>query len=145
MLSRFDSYGRGGEDGFLELCLADFLGRQVLSFLITANSKVRWRRFVMGRGSATLSRVLMDNKLQRNKWTERDLLKAAQFFFCGRAHGFQSARVAEAWEAAQFTIGLNKHNCMHLQGMHGGCAASLCAALLLAGCFLGHHRHRITG
>ena len=32
----------------------------------------------MGRGSATLNRVLMHNKLQRNKWTERDLLKAAQ-------------------------------------------------------------------
>ena len=70
-LSRFDSYGRGGEDGFLELCWADFGGRQ-LSFHYR-NSKVRWRRFVMGRGSATLNRVLMDNKLQRNKWTERDL------------------------------------------------------------------------
>ena len=47
------------------------------------NSKVRWRRFVMGRGSATLNRVLMDNKLQRNKWTERDLLKAAQVYWAG--------------------------------------------------------------
>ena len=37
----------------------------------------------MGRGSATLNRVLMDNKLQRNKWTERDLLKAAQVMAAG--------------------------------------------------------------
>ena len=47
------------------------------------NSKVRRRRFVMGRGSATLNRVLMDNKLQRNKWTERDLLMAAQVMGAG--------------------------------------------------------------
>ena len=39
----------------------------------------------MGRGSATLNRVFMDNRLQRNKWTERDLLKAAQVFGGGRA------------------------------------------------------------
>jgi len=37
----------------------------------------------MGRGSATLNRVLMDNKLQRSKWTERDLLKAAQVMGAG--------------------------------------------------------------
>ena len=27
VLSRFDSYGRGGEDGLLELCWADFWGQ----------------------------------------------------------------------------------------------------------------------
>ena len=37
----------------------------------------------MGRGSATLNRVLMDNKLQRSKWTEHDLLKAAQVMGAG--------------------------------------------------------------
>ena len=61
----------------------------------------------MGRDSATLNCVLMDKKLQRNKWTERDLLKAAQFFlFRGRARGCQIARAAAAGDAAQFTIGL---------------------------------------
>ena len=56
------------------------------SFLcITADSKVRWRRFVMGRGSATLNRVLMYNSLKRNKLTERDLVKAAQVFGGRRA------------------------------------------------------------
>ena len=59
-----------------------FWGRQELS-LHDRNSKVRWRRFVMGPSSATLNRVLMDN--QRNKWTERDPLKAAQVFGGGRA------------------------------------------------------------
>ena len=54
-----------------------FGGRQELS-VHYRNSKVRRRRFVMGRGSVTLNRVLMDDKLQRNKWTEHDLLKAAQ-------------------------------------------------------------------
>ena len=51
---------------------------QTGAFFHYRKSKVQWRRFVMGRSSATLNRVLMDNKLQRNKWTERDLLKAAQ-------------------------------------------------------------------
>lgn len=37
----------------------------------------------MGQGSATLNRLLMDKKLQRNKWTERDLLKAAQVMGAG--------------------------------------------------------------
>ena len=46
-------------------------GRQQLSFHYR-NSKVRQRRFVMGRGSVTLNRVLMDDKLQRNKWREHD-------------------------------------------------------------------------
>ena len=32
----------------------------------------------MGRGSATLNRLLTNKKWQRNKWTERDRLKAAQ-------------------------------------------------------------------
>ena len=32
----------------------------------------------MGQGSATLNRLLTNKKWQRNKWTERDLLKAAQ-------------------------------------------------------------------
>ena len=81
-----------------------FGGRQELSFHYR-NSKVRLRRFVMGRGSATVNRVRMDNKLQHDKWTERDILKAAQVFG-GRARGFQSARVVEAGEAAQFSIGL---------------------------------------
>ena len=57
-------------------------GRQKLSFHFR-NAKVRRRRCVTGRGSATLDRVLMDNKLQRNKWTERDLLKAAQVMGAG--------------------------------------------------------------
>ena len=75
-------HGGGGEDGFLELCWADFWGRQKLSFDYR-NSKVRQRRFVMRRGSVTLNRVLMDNKLQRNKSTEHDLLKAAQVMGAG--------------------------------------------------------------
>jgi hypothetical protein len=37
----------------------------------------------MGRGSVTLNRVLMDDKLQRNKKTEHDLLKAAQVMGAG--------------------------------------------------------------
>ena len=37
----------------------------------------------MGRGPATLNRVLVDNKLQRNKWTERDLLKATRVMGAG--------------------------------------------------------------
>jgi hypothetical protein len=37
----------------------------------------------MGRGSATLNRVLTDNKVQRSTWTERDLLKAAQVMGSG--------------------------------------------------------------
>ena len=54
------------------------------SFLfIAANSKARRRLVVMGRGSATLDRVLMANKLQRSRWTERDLLKAAQVMGAG--------------------------------------------------------------
>ena len=53
-----------------------FGGRQKLSFHYR-NSKRRQRRFVMGRGSATLNRLLT-NKKWHNKWTERDLLKAAQ-------------------------------------------------------------------
>ena len=57
-------------------------GRQNLSFHYR-NSKVRQRRFVMGRGSVTLNRVLMDDKLQRNTWTEHDLLKAAQVMGAG--------------------------------------------------------------
>ena len=57
-------------------------GRQKLS-LHYRNSKVRQRRFVMGRGSVTLSRLLMDDKLQRNKWTDHVLLKAAQVMGAG--------------------------------------------------------------
>ena len=36
-----------------------------------------------GEVSVTLNRVLMDDKLQRNKWTEHDLLKAAQVMGTG--------------------------------------------------------------
>jgi len=75
--------GGGGEDGFLELCWADFLGsRQKLSFHYR-NSKKRRKLYVMGQGSATLNRLLTDKKLQRNMWTERDLLKAAQVLGAG--------------------------------------------------------------
>ena len=37
----------------------------------------------MGRGSVTLNRALMDDKLQRNKGTEHDILKAAQVMGAG--------------------------------------------------------------
>ena len=47
------------------------------------NSKVRHKRFVMGRGSAALRRVLTDNQLQRSKWTERGLLNTAQVMGAG--------------------------------------------------------------
>ena len=63
--------------------LGGFLGdREKLSFH-GRNSKVRRKRFALGRGSATLKRVLTDNKLQRTKWAERDLLKAAQVMGAG--------------------------------------------------------------
>ena len=75
--------GGGGEDGFLELCWADFFGdRHKFSFHYK-NSKKRRRRFAEGRGSATLERLLTKNNPHGNKWTEHDLLKNAQSMGAG--------------------------------------------------------------
>ena len=99
----------------------------------------------MGRCSATLNRVLMDNKLQRNKWTERDLLKAAQVFFWGRARGFQSARVVEAGGAAQFSIGLKGIIVCSSRGCAGDARHLSAQPFCLLRLLLGHHRHRSIG
>ena len=58
------------------------VGKHKLSFHYR-NSKKRQKHFVMGRGSATLNRLLTDKKMQRKKWTGHDLLKAAQVMGAG--------------------------------------------------------------
>ena len=75
--------GEGGEDGFLELCWADFFGdRNKFSFHYK-NSKKRRERYAEGRGSATLERLLTKNNPHGNKWTEHDLLKNVQSMGAG--------------------------------------------------------------
>ena len=76
-------HGGGGEDGFLELCWADFFGdRHKFSFHFK-NSKKRRERYAEGRGSATLERLLTKNNPHGNTWTEHDLLKNVQSMGAG--------------------------------------------------------------
>ena len=63
-------------------CWADFLGAD-RSFLFSTAIRRCDRGVLSWRGSVTLNRVLMDNKLQRNKWAEHGLLKAAQVMGAG--------------------------------------------------------------
>ena len=46
-------------------------------------SKKRRRRYIQGRGSATIERLLMGKNAQRNTWTERDLVRAARSMGAG--------------------------------------------------------------
>ncbi len=79
----FSCYGTGGEDGFLELCWADFFGGSRKHSFHHGTSKLRQKRLAAGRGSATINRLLTKEKLHHNKWTEHDLLKTAQSMGAG--------------------------------------------------------------
>ena len=75
--------GGGGEDGFLELCWADFFGDGHKFSFHFKNSKKRRERYAEGRGSATLERLLTKNNPHGNTWTEHDLLKNVQSMGAG--------------------------------------------------------------
>lgn len=75
--------GGGGEDGFLELCWADFFGDSKHFSFHFRNSTRRRKRYVQGRGSATIERLLTGKNAQRNRWTERDLLNTAHAMGAG--------------------------------------------------------------
>ena len=59
-------------------CVGLIFWGQAKAFISLPQFETATEAFCHGRGSKTLNALLTNKKWQRNKWTERDLLKAAQ-------------------------------------------------------------------